>query len=52
MAVDLPSWATFGAGELFFPISYVFGDILTEVYGYARRRVIWRRASPRSSSRP
>jgi uncharacterized integral membrane protein (TIGR00697 family) len=27
---------------LFFPISYVFGDILTEVYGYARsRRVIW-----------
>jgi len=33
---------TFGAGELFFPISYVFGDILTEVYGYARaRRVIW-----------
>ena len=33
---------TFGAGLLFFPISYVFGDILTEVYGYARaRRVIW-----------
>jgi len=33
---------TFGAGVLFFPISYVFGDILTEVYGYARaRRVIW-----------
>jgi queuosine precursor transporter len=33
---------TFGAGILFFPISYVFGDILTEVYGYARsRRVIW-----------
>jgi len=32
----------FGAGVLFFPISYVFGDILTEVYGYARaRRVIW-----------
>ena len=32
---------TFGAGVLFFPISYVFGDILTEVYGYARsRRVI------------
>ena len=31
-----------GAGVLFFPISYVFGDILTEVYGYARsRRVIW-----------
>ena len=33
---------TFGAGVLFFPISYVFGDILTEVYGYARaRRVVW-----------
>ena len=32
----------FGAGAMFFPISYVFGDILTEVYGYARaRRVIW-----------
>jgi queuosine precursor transporter len=32
----------FGAGVLFFPISYVFGDVLTEVYGYARaRRVIW-----------
>ncbi|MCW3838443.1 queuosine precursor transporter [Sphingomonas canadensis] len=33
---------TFGAGILFFPISYVLGDVLTEVYGYARaRRVIW-----------
>ena len=33
---------TFGSGVLFFPISYVFGDILTEVYGYARaRRVVW-----------
>lgn len=32
----------FGAGVLFFPLSYLFGDILTEVYGYARsRRVIW-----------
>lgn len=32
----------FGAGILFFPLSYVFGDVLTEVYGYARsRRVIW-----------
>jgi queuosine precursor transporter len=42
--VDLPVLGTviFGAGVLFFPISYVFGDILTEVYGYARsRRVIW-----------
>jgi uncharacterized integral membrane protein (TIGR00697 family) len=42
--LDLP-WLgviTVGAGVLFFPISYVFGDILTEVYGYARsRRVIW-----------
>jgi len=33
---------SFGAAVMFFPISYVFGDILTEVYGYARsRRVIW-----------
>ena len=33
---------TFGAGVLFFPISFIFGDILTEVYGYAAsRRVIW-----------
>ncbi|HEY6721956.1 MAG TPA: queuosine precursor transporter [Burkholderiales bacterium] len=42
--VDLPliGIVSFGAGVLFFPISYVFGDILTEVYGYARsRRVIW-----------
>jgi uncharacterized integral membrane protein (TIGR00697 family) len=42
--VTLPWWGpvTFGAGVLFFPISYVFGDILTEVYGYSRaRRVIW-----------
>ena len=32
----------FGAGVLFFPISYIFGDILTEVYGYGRdRRVVW-----------
>ena len=32
----------FDAGTLLFPISYVFGDILTEVYGYKRsRRVIW-----------
>lgn len=42
--IDLPliGALTFGAGVLFFPISYVFGDILTEVYGYARaRRAIW-----------
>lgn len=33
---------TFGAGIIFFPLSYVLGDILTEIYGYARaRRVIW-----------
>ena len=32
----------FGAGNIFFPISYIFGDVLTEVYGYARaRKVIW-----------
>lgn len=42
--VDLPvlgAWA-FGAGILFFPLSYVIGDVLTEVYGYAHaRRCIW-----------
>lgn len=33
---------TFGAGVLFFPISYIFGDVLTEVYGYAKaRKVVW-----------
>jgi queuosine precursor transporter len=32
----------FGAGILFFPLSYVIGDVLTEVYGFARaRRCIW-----------
>ena len=43
-AVDLPLLGpvSFSAGNLFFPISYLFGDILTEVYGYARsRRVVW-----------
>ena len=42
--LELPGWGpvTFGAGVLFFPVSYIFGDVLTEVYGYARaRRVIW-----------
>ncbi len=42
--LDLPliGAVTFGAGVLFFPISYIFGDILTEVYGYTKaRRVIW-----------
>ena len=42
--IDLPLLGPtpFGAGVLFFPISYIFGDILTEVYGYGRdRRVVW-----------
>jgi uncharacterized integral membrane protein (TIGR00697 family) len=42
--IDVPFFGvmTFGAGVLFFPISFIFGDILTEVYGYAAsRRVIW-----------
>lgn len=42
--LDLPLLGPtpFGAGVLFFPISYIFGDILTEVYGYGRdRRVVW-----------
>src|SRR5918998_5295090 len=42
--IDLPgigAWP-FGAGILFFPLSYVIGDVLTEVYGFARaRRCIW-----------
>lgn len=42
--IDLPYvglWP-FGAGILFFPVAYVIGDILTEVYGFARaRRCIW-----------
>jgi queuosine precursor transporter len=42
--IDLPAigpWP-FGAGILFFPVGYVIGDIMTEVYGYARaRRCIW-----------
>ncbi len=44
-AITLP-WSAepiiFGAGILFFPLGYVLGDVLTEVYGYARaRRVVW-----------
>jgi uncharacterized integral membrane protein (TIGR00697 family) len=40
--VPLIGAVTFLAGVLFFPLSYIFGDILTEVYGYARdRRVVW-----------
>ncbi|EXI72605.1 MAG TPA: queuosine precursor transporter [Candidatus Accumulibacter phosphatis] len=42
LTLPLFGQVSFGAGVLFFPISYIFGDILTEVYGYARaRRVIW-----------
>jgi len=39
--VDL-GWFTFDGGTILFPLAYIFGDVLTEVYGYARsRRVIW-----------
>jgi uncharacterized integral membrane protein (TIGR00697 family) len=42
VSLPLLGETTFGAGVLFFPISYIFGDILTEVYGYGRdRRVVW-----------
>jgi len=42
VSMPLIGEVTFGAGVLFFPISYIFGDILTEVYGYGRdRRVVW-----------
>ena len=43
-SVRLPFYGEYiyGTGVLFFPLSYLFGDILTEVYGYARsRKVIW-----------
>jgi uncharacterized integral membrane protein (TIGR00697 family) len=42
--INLPGMGPwpFGAGILFFPVSYVIGDVLTEVYGFARaRRCIW-----------
>ena len=42
--IDVPVLGNvlFGAGVLFFPLSYLFGDILTEVYGYAHdRRAVW-----------
>ena len=42
--IEIPGLGSyvFGSGVLFFPISYIFGDILTEVYGYAQaRKVIW-----------
>lgn len=39
--VDLGPF-TFDGGTVLFPLAYIFGDVLTEVYGYARaRRVIW-----------
>jgi uncharacterized integral membrane protein (TIGR00697 family) len=42
VALPLVGVITFGAGILFFPLGYVLGDILTEVYGFARaRRVVW-----------
>jgi len=44
VAVWLPvvGRVSFGAGNVFFPLSYIFGDVFTEVYGYARaRRAIW-----------
>lgn len=42
VTVPIIGVVTFGAGNLFFPISYIFGDVMTEVYGYARaRRAIW-----------
>ena len=40
--VSLTGWLNFDGGTILFPLAYIFGDILTEVYGYARaRRVIW-----------
>ncbi|HTP39294.1 MAG TPA: queuosine precursor transporter [Steroidobacteraceae bacterium] len=40
--LPLVGGVTFVAGVLFFPLSYIFGDVLTEVYGYARdRRCVW-----------
>jgi uncharacterized integral membrane protein (TIGR00697 family) len=35
-------WLKFSAAQLLFPITYIFGDVFTEVYGYAAaRRAIW-----------
>src|ERR1700728_14618 len=48
-SIEVPVFGTvtFLAGVLFFPISYIFGDILTEVYGYGRdRRVVWAGCAP------
>jgi uncharacterized integral membrane protein (TIGR00697 family) len=42
VAVPFIGMVTFGAGVLFFPVDYILGDVLTEVYGYANaRRCIW-----------
>ncbi len=42
LTLPLLGEVSFGAGVLFFPVSYLFGDILTEVYGYAHdRRAVW-----------
>jgi uncharacterized integral membrane protein (TIGR00697 family) len=42
LVVPVFGTVTFGAGILFFPLGYVLGDVLTEVYGFARaRRVVW-----------
>ncbi len=35
-------WFTFDGGTILFPLSYIFGDIITEVYGYGQsRKIIW-----------
>jgi queuosine precursor transporter len=42
LTLPLLGTVTFGAGILFFPLGYVLGDVMTEVYGFARaRRVVW-----------
>ena len=42
LSVPVFGTVTFGAGILFFPLGYVLGDVMTEVYGFARaRRVVW-----------
>jgi uncharacterized integral membrane protein (TIGR00697 family) len=42
LTVPIIGTVTFGAGILFFPLGYVLGDVMTEVYGFARaRRVVW-----------
>ncbi|PIT88292.1 MAG: transporter [Candidatus Magasanikbacteria bacterium CG10_big_fil_rev_8_21_14_0_10_36_32] len=40
--VSFGGWINFDGGTILFPLAYIFGDLLTEVYGYSRaRRVIW-----------